>query len=99
MHHKFSGMKSSESKIIRRRLRSSYITSLISITLVLFMLGLVGVLLLNAHRISEMVKESISFSVILKENVKEAEILKLQKDLDAKRYIKSTEYVPKDKAS
>lgn len=99
MHHKFSGMKSSESKIIRRRLRSSYITSLISITLVLFMLGLVGVLLLNAHRISEMVKESISFSVILKENVKEAEILKLQKDLDAKRYIKSTEYVPKDKAA
>lgn len=92
-------MKSSESKIIKRRLRSSYITSLISISLVLFMLGLIGMLLLNTHKISVLVKENIGFSVILKENVKEADIFKLQKTLDATSYIKSTEYVPKEKAA
>lgn len=92
-------MKSSESIIIRRRLRSSYITSLISISLVLFMLGLIGMLLLNTHKISVIVKENIGFSVILKENVKEADILKLQKNLDATRFIKSTEYVSKEKAA
>jgi cell division transport system permease protein len=92
-------MKSRESKVIQRRLRSSYITSVISISLVLFMLGLIGILLLNTHQISVVVKENIGFSVILKETIKEADILKLQKSLDASRYIKSTEYVTKEKAA
>lgn len=63
------------------------------------MLGLIGMLLLNAHKISVLVKENIGFSVILKENVKEADILKLQKNLDATHYIKSTENIPKEKAA
>lgn len=92
-------MKQNENKIIQRRLRSSYFTSLISISLVLFMIGLIGILLLNAHRISVNVKENIGFSIILKENIKEADIFKLQKTLDATRYIKSTEYIPKEKAA
>lgn len=92
-------MSTSDSKIIKRRLRSSYFTSLISISLVLFMLGLIGILLLNAQRISVNVKENIGFSIILNENVKEADIFKFQKMLDAKRYIKSTEYITKEKAA
>jgi len=63
------------------------------------MIGLIGILLLNAHRISVNVKENIGFSIILKENVKEADIFKLQKTLDATRYIKSTQYIPKEKAA
>jgi cell division transport system permease protein len=92
-------MKSKESRIIQRRLRSSYITSVISISLVLFMLGLIGILLLNTHRISVIVKENIGFSVILKESVKEADMLQLQKNLDASRFIKSTEYISKERAA
>ncbi len=92
-------MKQGDNKVIKRRLRSSYLTSLISISLLLFMIGLIGILLLNAHRISVNVKENIGFSIILKENVKEAEIYKLQKTLDATRYIKSTEYITKEKAA
>lgn len=92
-------MKSRESKIIQRRLRSSYITSVISISLVLFMLGLIGILLINTHQISVIVKENIGFSVILKETVKEADILRLQKSLDASRFVKSTEYITKEKAA
>jgi len=92
-------MKSRDSRTIKRRLRSSYITSVISISLVLFMLGLIAILLLNTHKISVVVKENIGFSVILKESVKEADRLQLQKNLDALRFIKSTEYISKEQAA
>lgn len=88
-----------EHKINKRRLRSSYVTSIISISLVLFLLGLVGLLILNTKRISDYVKENIGFSIILKEDIKEVDIIRLQKILDAKPYIKSTEYVTKERAA
>lgn len=92
-------MKQRESNVLKRRLRSSYFTSLISISLVLFMLGLVGILFINTNKISEIVKENIGFSVIMKEGIKEADILRLQKNLDATRYVKSTEYITKERAA
>jgi len=76
-------MSKKEANITKRRLRSSYITSIISISLVLFLIGLLGLLVLNAKRLSDYVKENIGFSVILKENVKEVDVILLQKSLDA----------------
>jgi len=92
-------MGKKDTRATRRKLRSSYFTSIISISLVLFMLGLVGLLLLNAQRLSEYVKENIGFSVILKDNVKEVDVNLLQKNLDAARYVKSTRYIPKEEAA
>jgi cell division transport system permease protein len=92
-------MANKEHKITRRRLRSSFLTSVISITLVLFLLGILGLLVLNAKRISDYVKENIGFSIILKEDVKEVEIIRLQKNLDASKYVKSTEYITKKEAA
>jgi cell division transport system permease protein len=92
-------MKSRESRNIQRRLRSSYITSIISISLVLFMLGLIGVLLINAKKISDYVKENIGFTVYLKDASKEADILRLQKTIDSRKYVKSTEYITKELAT
>ncbi|MBS3769846.1 MAG: permease-like cell division protein FtsX [Bacteroidales bacterium] len=92
-------MASKEAKITRRRLRSSYMTSVISIAMVLFLLGILGLLVLNAQKISEYVKENIGFSIILKEGVKEVEIIRLQKMLDTKQYVKSTQYVTKEEAA
>jgi len=63
------------------------------------MLGLVGLLLLNAKKLSDYVKENLSFSIILKEDAGEAEIKLMQKALDANSYVKSTEYVTADKAA
>ena len=83
----------------KRRLRSSYITSVISISLVLFMLGLMGLLVLNANQLSNYVKENIGISIILKNNVKEVEIRRLQKTLDATSYVKATEFVDKETAA
>ena len=88
-----------EPAVTKRRLRSSYLTSIISITLVLFMLGVLGLLILNAQRLSEYVKENIGFSIILKENVKEVDVILLQKTLDAAEYVKSTKYITKEQAA
>jgi len=92
-------MGKKEANITKRRLRSSYVTSIISISLVLFLLGLLGLLVLNAKRLSDYVKENIGFSVILKENVKEVDVILLQKSLDASEYVKSTNYITKDEAA
>jgi cell division transport system permease protein len=92
-------MSSKETKITRRRLRSSYMTSVVSIAMVLFLLGILGLLVLNARKISTYVKENIGFSIILKEGVKEVEVIRLQKMLDAKRYVKSTKYITKEEAA
>ena len=92
-------MKSKESISIQKRLRSSYATSIISISLVLCMLGTIGILLLTAHRISKFVRENVGFSVFLKDNVKEADIYRLQKTLDAERYVRETRYIDKADAA
>ncbi|MFO7844843.1 MAG: permease-like cell division protein FtsX [Bacteroidales bacterium] len=92
-------MAKKEPAVTKRRLRSSYLTSIISITLVLFMLGVLGLLILNAQRLSEYVKENIGFSIILKENVKEVDVILLQKSLDATEYVKSTKYITKEQAA
>ncbi|MFN4235299.1 MAG: cell division protein FtsX [Bacteroidia bacterium] len=86
-------------KYARRKAQSSYFSTVISISLVLFMLGTLGLIVLHAKKLSDYVKENIGFSIILKENVKEVDIVQLQKSLDAANYVKSTEYITKEKAA
>ena len=63
------------------------------------MLGLLGFVLLNANRLSNHVKENIGFSIIIKEDIKEVDIFKLQKSLVAAKFTKSTDYIDKEKAA
>ena len=92
-------MKKNEPGHERARLRSSYISLVVSVSLVLFLLGILGLVLINAKALSDYFRESLSFSVILDDASKEADIRMLQKDLDAKSYVKSTTYVSKDDAA
>ncbi|HRW20520.1 MAG TPA: permease-like cell division protein FtsX [Bacteroidales bacterium] len=84
---------------IKSKLRGAYLTSVISISLVLLLLGIVGLLMLNAQVLSNYVKENICFSLFLRDNIKEADIRKFQKTLDTYDFIKSTEYISKEKAA
>jgi len=86
-------------KVSKRKLQSSYLTTIVSITLVLFMLGLLGLLLLNSKKIGDHVKENIGFSIIMNEGVKEARIMELKKTLDASDFVKYTEYITSDEAA
>lgn len=86
-------------KVSKRKLQSSYLTTIVSITLVLFMLGLLGLLLLNSKKIGDHVKENIGFSIIMNEGVKEARIMELKKTLDASDFVKYTEYITSEEAA
>lgn len=88
-----------EEKHNRRQLTGSYLTSVVSIMLVLFMLGLLGLLVLHAQKLSNHIRENIGFEIIMKPDVKEAEIIRIQKMLDAVPYVKSTVYITKEEAS
>ncbi len=92
-------LKSKENGLSKAKLRSSYVTLVISVSLVLFLLGVLGILLINARELSDYFRESLSFSVMLDDDAKEADIRMLQKDLDAKPYVKSTEYISKSEAA
>jgi cell division transport system permease protein len=92
-------MKKREAGITRKKLRSSYATSIVSISLVLFLLGLVGLLLLNTQRLSTHVLENLGFTIVLSEDAKEVDILRLQKNLDTKGWVKSTDYITKEEAA
>lgn len=92
-------VKKKDQTLSKSRITGSYVTLVISISLVLFLLGLLGLVLLNAHGLSRYFRESLSFSVMLDENVREADIRMLQKDLDAKVYVKSTKYISKEEAA
>jgi len=90
---------SKELKYNKRRLQTSYLSTIIGITLVLYVLGLLGLVISEAKKISDYVKENIGFSVIMKDDVKEADIFQLQKTLDAASFAKQTEYITKEQAA
>lgn len=92
-------MSKSVNKQTVKRLRTSYLTTIISISLVLFMLGILGLVLLNANQISNHVKENYGFSIILKKDIKQVDIARIKKELDAEPFAKSTEYIDPEKAA
>ncbi|UJH66180.1 ABC transporter permease [Allomuricauda sp. SCSIO 65647] len=83
----------------RRRLISSYFSVVLSIGLVLFLLGILGLLVLNTKKLADHFKEQITISVFLKDNAKPVEIDQLQKSLAMADYTKSAVYVSKEDAA
>lgn len=92
-------MPRKEERFTRRRLTSSRITTIVSISLVLFAIGLAGLLVLHTKKLSDYVKENVGFTIYMNKNVKEADIVQLQKELDAHAYVGSTEYISEEKAA
>jgi len=92
-------MSSSFEKYQKRRLISSYFSVVISISLVLFLLGLLGMLVLNTKKVADHFKEQIALTVFLKDTAKEVEINQLEKSLALAEYTKSTNFVSKEEAA
>ena len=88
-----------QEKHTQRKLRTASASTVISISLVLFMLGILGLVLVNAQRLSNYVKENIGFTVMLKEEIKEVDVLQFQKTLDASQWVKSSQYVSSEEAA
>ncbi|MDM9631368.1 cell division protein FtsX [Robiginitalea aurantiaca] len=92
-------MSKSFERYQRRKLISSYFSVILSIALVLFLLGVLGLLLLNTKKLADHFKEEITLSVFLKDTAKEVEISQLQKSLVMADYTKSAVFVSKDEAA
>jgi cell division transport system permease protein len=92
-------MTSSFEKYQKRRLISSYFSVVISISLVLFLLGFLGLLVLNSKKVADYFKEQISVTIFLKNDAKEVEITQLKQSLALADYTKSTKFVSKDQAA
>lgn len=92
-------MSKQNNKTTSRKLRSSYFTTTISISLVLFLLGMVGLLMLNANRLSLYVKENLGLMVMLNQDARDAEVKMIEKSLQSSPLVKSAVYVDKEKAA
>ncbi|MGB5404609.1 cell division protein FtsX [Robiginitalea sp.] len=92
-------MSKSFERYQRRKLISSYFSVILSIALVLFLLGVLGLLVLNTKKLADHFKEEITVSVFLKDTAKEVEIGQLQKSLVLSEYTKSAVFVSKDEAA
>ena len=81
---------------MRRRLRNAYLSSIISISLVLLLVGVASMLLVNAKAVSDYFKENMQVSVMLKQSVDESEGLKYKEELDKQAFIRSTAFVSRE---
>jgi cell division transport system permease protein len=84
---------------LKKRIFKSYLTSTVSIAMILFLIGVLGIILLNAERLAKYVRENIGFTLVLNDNVQESEIADLQKSLKATQFVKSVEYIDKETAA
>jgi cell division transport system permease protein len=90
---------SKENKPSLLRFRTSHVSTVISISLVLFLLGLLGIFVLQGKKVSDYVKENIQLTVFLKDNIAEPELEIIQRLLTYSPYVKSTEYIPAEEAA
>lgn len=86
-------------KYQKRRLISSYFSVVISIALVLFLLGNLGLMIINAKKVSDLIKEQISLTIYLNDSAKKVEINQIQKSLELADYTKSITFVSKEEAA
>lgn len=89
-------MSKTDNKIMRRRLANAYLSSIISISLVLLLVGLAAMLLVNAKGISRYFKENMQVTVMMKQTVSEEDALEFQADLEQAEFIRSTRFVSKE---
>ncbi|MAR44046.1 MAG: cell division protein FtsX [Flavobacteriaceae bacterium] len=88
-----------QSEYQKTRLISSYFSVTLSIALVIFILGILGILLINSQKIESHFKEQISFTIYISELAKPIQIKQLQKSLKLKKGTKNVKYISKEKAA
>ena len=89
-------MSKHDNKMMRRRIANAYLSSVISISLVLLLVGVAAMLLLNARSVSDYFKENMEVSVIMKPGVSEEQAAVFQEQLDKSRFVNSTVLVSRE---
>lgn len=89
-------MSSADNKLMRRRLANAYLSSVISISLVLLLVGVAAMILVNAKSVSDYFKENMQVTVMMRQNVSDEAAMDFQADLDKERYIRKSQFVSKE---
>ena len=92
-------MRNKKNKSLNKKIVSSSVSVIISLSLVLFVVGLLSLVLINAQKLSNYVKENIGFSIMIKEDIKEIELIEFNKILDAEDFTNSTRFISKEQAT
>jgi cell division transport system permease protein len=92
-------MSSSFDKFQKRRLISSYFSVVLSVFLVLFLLGILGLFIINSKKLADDFKEKIAMTVFFKNEANDSILKAFAKDLKTANYAKSTVYVTKEQAA
>ena len=85
-----------ENKMMRRRLANAYLSSVISISLVLLLVGIAALLLMNARSVSDYFKENMEVSVVMRPTVSEEDALAFMEELAEEEFVNSSEFVSKE---
>ncbi len=89
-------MGKADNKLMRKRLRNAYLSSVISISLVLLLVGVASMLLVNAKSVSDYFKENMTVSVLMKQNVSDEKALEYKNELEKERYIRNTTFISRE---
>ncbi len=92
-------MEEFEASESSKKTKSIYISTVFGIAMVLLMVGLLGLILVHANKLSRYVKENIVLNVYVDESAHETDVLQLQKQLEANPIVKQTQYVSKELAA
>lgn len=92
-------MAKGEKRTVRRRIVNAYISSVISISLVLLLVGVAGLLLVNARSVSDYFKENMQVSVMLNPDVSDDRASGFQSELEMMPFIRSTEFISKEQGA
>ncbi len=88
-----------EASASAKKTKTIYISTVISIAMVLLMVGLLGLILVHARKLSTYVKENIVLNIIVDDAARQTDISQLQKQLDMNPQVKQTQYIPKEQAA
>ena len=83
----------------KRRLRSSYFSVVLSISLVLFMVGVLGLVLLKSGNVANQLKEEIAVTLFLKDDVEKTQIETLRTSLQGEDFTRDIVYLSKEQAA
>lgn len=89
-------MSKGKNTLIRKRLANAYLSSVISISLVLFLVGVAGLLLVNTKSVSDYFKENMKVSVIMKSEVSENKALSFGEKVGKLPFVKGVEFISKE---
>ena len=92
-------MQLGSNKLLKWKIFSSSASVVISLSLVLFIVGLLGLILINAQRLTDYVKENIGFTIMLKDGITEIETSSFQKELEVENFTKSVNFISKEQAT